>query len=256
MAFKKYFREEWKHFVHSFKHLNRRYILTAMLDAMLYLIIFLSVSFYLVQLQNTFADYQKKGFLELLKQDYTTWTEEALDSATSATKTFYRDIIIYTISLALALLIFFSLFKGLVYSMLLSKRFRLRFYLKFLLVNVIWFVLWGLVYFFIFRLINLNLVVYFGIAATLLLFYLTGLLFTSYAIYENISSGFSKAWQLFKKTHLFVFPYILILVILVVFMLAFKQFPGITAKVISYIIFVCYAAWVRVYVISIAKRLL
>ena len=259
MPFKNYIKHEWKHFISSLNCFGRKYLLSALLDIVFYTIIFAIIYFYAGYMQQTLIAFQEKGVFELFNKNIDALAPGEIDRAVSDTSSLYTSVIALTLTVIILILILFSLFKGLIYAILLDKRFTARFYLKFLSAALIWLIFWLLIFTFIANFIRLELRIYFNIASLMLMLYTAGILFTAYAIYEKIGACFRHAFNLLKRTHLFIFPYLLIILALIVLNLLsimLRLMPDLAAAIISFIITVFFLSWSRIYVISIVKRAL
>jgi len=259
MTLKKHINHEFEHLKNTFKLINKAYWITVLFDIILAIILSVAVFIFATQVYGIFVDFQQNNSLNLFGTEISNFDTETLDMTSQNIQDLFYNVIFFSSLFIIFSLLFFSLMKSLIYTRLLNKKSTIKFYFKFLLINFIWLIIWSLVFAFIFKFVRFELQFLFNILATLLLFYFTILLFTSFTIDEKFLLTLKHIWKLIKKTHLFIFPYIFIFIIFLILNLisiAFTFLPSFYENIISALILICFLAWARIYIISIVKRLL
>ena len=149
-----------------------------------------------------------------------------------------------------------SLFKGIIWSLSANKRFGLKFFKKFLLLNLIWVPIWFLAILLLDVIIKPETAIIYILILTVTAFYFTEILYPLF-LKENKLKNIKEAFKLgVKKIRYFVFPYAIIIFMLLIFLNANNlAIAKINLNPNLYLVpLLVLAAWLRYYFVEIVDR--
>ncbi len=256
MRFKNYFKKEWKEFLASFK-LKTKFIYVILLDVLCITATFILGLIYSLLLNNLITPLDGLDLTNLA-----TMGAEGLQQYILLKNTMY-GFLIYTALLLIFVLIVYSLFQGLIWNLILKKKFTLKYLGKFSLLNLIWVLFWLIIALVLLIILKKIIIVWVILVYILLLiiFYLTSILYVVFTEKIKIWQAIKDTFNIGKRIHLFIMPYLLVLglfIVLNLILLVFSLLPQQVYMFVNLIVLLGFIAWFRFYisdvVLKIAKR--
>lgn len=188
-------------------------------------------------------------------------SEEVMKEINELRSFFYSiiaKIAFILIGAVIAVIFLVSLFKGLIWANVLKKKFDELFYKKFLFLNLLWAALWLIFSVVVALLVKRVLIVHYLIAVSVLFLYFTIILCS---LFDKNKKSWGMVKQAFglgiKKFHLFIIPYLLayiILVILYAITSPISLLSGNAFLAVYMILFIIFLGWFRIYFSLVVKK--
>jgi len=239
--------------IKSFKDFDKRIIFIVLYD-----LIFYSVFFICFLIFGKFL--QKKAVIlsTLPMEKLMELPESELNTILTQLQGFILTLVIGFLLIALIIFIAMCVFKLLIWLKTAKKEFKLAYLKKFILLNILWFLLWLIPIIIIFLFIKRELIAPLLLIIFILAVYFTNILYILFTEKRDISTIKNTFKLGFKKIYLFIIPYIIITILLLVtFQLywLYKFTPQNIQSIITLIIILIYAAWARIYLYNVVSSI-
>ena len=249
---KNYWKKNYNLFLNSFKKTDKRLIYIALCDFLFFLLLIGGLYVWNSGVAKGIESIPK----ELLENPENLSPEKTQETALLM-KDYLISIVGYTILLVIFIFLIWCLFKGYIWNLALKKKFNLKYYGKFLLLNLLWIAIWLVPLILLFILLKTKPSAKFLVIILVFLVYFTNILYILFTKNNLIMESIKNAFNLgFNKIHLFVLPYVLIILAMVVVSLVTWPTSFLPVKVytfISTLALVFLLAWARLYLADVVK---
>ena len=253
---KEYLKSKFDEFINSFKTLDRTLLYIVVYKLVFYIAIVISYNKFASILQ------EKSGPILAIASSSISHSAEVLSSQAATLKGFLFSMLGYLIFFVIILYIIYTLMNLFIWSTITRtklKKSSKNFIMKFFGLNLIWLIGWIVVIFLLLMSLRKETVPYWFAGVAFVYSHLTVLLYIAYFKRKKISRSLKSAFNTgFAKLHKFIIPYILAVVVFAIVNAVFtpigtRLYTGVNT--VFLIAFLFYAAWLRIYIYSFAKKL-
>lgn len=248
-------KKEWDNFIGSFKKLNNDYFFTILYDLgflfSFYLIIWLTSLWLLPYLEKIQTIQQQ------VVQDISAIPQTQLESYGTIMLDFYYQFLTYSVLFIILIFLIWSVFRYLIYSKVLRKRVSFKQSFMFLLLNSLWIIFYLAISIFLIYLFGHPILLIF---LFIVFIHFTLILYIQFIKKQKIKLALKSLYEIgIKKIHIFLMPYLFIILVFVALYLLIavllKPVPENIISPFAFIFFLSYLAWMRFYIADVLKKL-
>ncbi len=249
---KNYYKDQWQIFLNSLK-LKKNILYVILLDLLCICATFVLSLFYSLATSKIAASLQNLDLANIAAMG-----AEGLEQYAALKGAMYL-FLIYSAILFILILLAYSLFQGLIWNTVLKKRFTWKYFGKFSLLNLIWVLAWLIISILLLFILKDAVIILVILTYVLLfvMFYLTTILYVMFTKKRKMWQSIKDTFNIGKRVHLFILPYLLVLglfIVLNLVLIIFSLLPQQIYMFINLIILLAFFAWFRFYISDVIMK--